>query len=87
MDSKVAFAFPSDRGRYWIQRKKIICNNYLEVVFNELKGVVSSETFLNYMNWKSGLILHIDAYEKQFGVIISQNNKPISLLSRLLYKK
>ena len=46
--------------------------------------MVSAETFLIYPDCTITFILHTDAYDKQLGAVISQNNKPIVFLSNIL---
>ena len=46
--------------------------------------MVSAETLLSYSDWKIQFMVHTDAYGKQLGAIISKNNKPIALFSRIL---
>ena len=49
--------------------------------FKELNHMVSAETLLFYPDWKIPLTYHTDAYNKQLGAVISQNNKLIKLFS------
>ena len=46
--------------------------------------MVSAETLLNYPYWKLLFIVLTDASDKQFGAVISQNNKTIDFFSRIL---
>ena len=46
--------------------------------------MVSADTLLMYPDWKILLTVHTDASDKQLGAFISQNNRPIDLLSRRL---
>ena len=48
--------------------------------------MVSAETLISHSDWKLSFTVHNDASEKQLGAIISQNNKPIAFLSRILIK-
>ena len=48
--------------------------------------MVSAKTLISYPDWKLTFTVHTDAYDKQLGDLISQNNKPITLLSRKLIK-
>ena len=48
--------------------------------------MVSSEILLSCTAWKLPFTVHNDASDKQLGAFISQNNKPIDLLSRKLSK-
>ena len=48
--------------------------------------MVLTETLLSYPDWKLPITVHTYASYKQLGVVISQNNKPIALLSRILSK-
>ena len=63
---------------------KILWNDALESSFKELKCMVFDETMLSYPYWKLPFKVHTDDSDKQLGAIISQNNKPIALLSRIL---
>ena len=65
---------------------KIIWGDALEDSFKELNFMVSYETLLNYLYWKIPFTVHTDAYDKQLSAVISQNNKPIKFLSRILSK-
>ena len=62
--------------------RAIIWNNDLELSLLEFKCVVSAETLLNYPGWEIIFTVHIDAYDKQLGVVISQNDKPIAFFLR-----
>ena len=46
--------------------------------------MVSSKNLLSYPNWTTTFTVHTDDSDKQLGDVISQNNKPIALLSRIL---
>ena len=46
--------------------------------------MVSAETLLSYPDWKLSFTVHIDAYDKQLGAVISQNNKPVAFFYRKL---
>ena len=46
--------------------------------------MVSAETLLSYPYWKLPFTVHTDVSDKQLGVVISQNNKPIAFSSRKL---
>ena len=48
--------------------------------------MVSAETLISYTGWKLTFTVHTDTSDKQLGAIISHNNKPIALLSRILSK-
>ena len=48
--------------------------------------MVSSDTLLNYLDWKIPFTAHTDASDKQLGAFISNNNKPIAVFSRILIK-
>ena len=61
-------------------------NDELESSFKEIKCMVSAETLLSYPNWKLPFTVHTDAYDKQLGAVISQNNRPITLLYSKLSK-
>ena len=54
--------------------RKILFNDALEYSFKEIKCMVSFETLLSYP-------VHTNAFDKNLGAVISQNNKPISLFS------
>ena len=64
--------------------RKIIFNDALEDSFKELTHMVSTEILVSYPDSKIPFRLHTDAHDKQLSAVISQNNKPISLLSRRL---
>ena len=66
--------------------KKILWNETLKISFKELKSMVSAETLLSHSDLKLPLSVHTDAYDKQLGAVIIQNNKPISFFSRKLNK-
>ena len=59
---------------------------HLESSFKILKRMVSAETLISYSYWKLTFTVHTNDYDKQLGAVISQNNKPIALLSRKLSK-
>ena len=59
--------------------RKILWNDALEIYFKELKRMVYYETLLSYPYWKLPFKVPTDAYDKQLGAVIIQNNKPISL--------
>ena len=63
---------------------EILWNDALEISFKELKSIVSMETLLSYSYWKIPFTVHTDAYDKQIGSAISQNNKPIVFFVRKL---
>ena len=65
---------------------KILWNDALYRYFTELERMVSTETLLSYPYWKLPFAVHTDASDKHLGAVISQNNKPIDLLSRKLSK-
>ena len=46
--------------------------------------MVSSETLFIYLDWTTTFTVHTAASDKQLGAVISQNNKPIVLFSRIL---
>ena len=46
--------------------------------------MVSAEMLLNCPDWKLPFTVHTNAYDKQLGAVISQNNKPIAIFSRRL---
>ena len=46
--------------------------------------MVSVEALLCYPYWELPFTVHTDAYDKQLGSVISQNNKPIAFFSRKL---
>ena len=56
---------------------KLLCNYKLEAAFKYIKYMVSSDTLLNYPDWKNMLTVHTDYSDKQLVTVISQNNKPI----------
>ena len=59
--------------------RKILWNDALESSFKELKRIVFADMLLSYPGWKLPLTVHTDAFYKQLGSVISQNNKPIAL--------
>ena len=62
---------------------KITWTDELEQVFNYLKEMFSAETLLNYPDWTILFTTHTDASDnKQLGPVISQNDKPITFVSR-----
>ena len=48
--------------------------------------MLSAETLLSYPYWKLQFTVNTDASNKQLGALISKNNKPIALFSRILSK-
>ena len=48
--------------------------------------MVSSETLMNYSDWEIPFTVHTYSSDKQLGTVISQDNKPIYLLFRILVK-
>ena len=48
--------------------------------------MVSAETLISYPDYKLPVTVHTYASDKQLGAVISQNNKPIAFLSRILIK-
>ena len=66
--------------------KKVLWNDALESYFKELKRMVSAETLLSYPYWKLQFTVHTDAYDRQLGDVIIQNNKPIDFFSVILNK-
>ena len=57
--------------------RKIIWNNALGESFKDIKCMVYDEKLLNYTDLTITLTVQNDAYDKQLGAIISQDNKPI----------
>ena len=49
----------------------------MEVAFHDMKHTIYVENILNYPDWKILFTLHIYAFDKQLGAIISQNYKPV----------
>ena len=45
--------------------------------FKELNHMVSSESLLNYPDWKTPFVVYTDASDKQLGAVIGHNHKPI----------
>ena len=66
--------------------RNILWSYALERSFKELNRMVSSETLLSDPDWKMPFTVHTNAYDKQLGAVISQNNKPIAFSSRKLSK-
>ena len=60
----------------------ILWNDKLEVEFRDIKNMVSTETLLNYPEWKITFTVHKYAYYKQLGNVISKMDKTIDLLLR-----
>ena len=52
----------------------------MDEAFIQAKQMISHEVFLTYPDWTSPFYVHTDASNKQLGVAISQNNKPIAFL-------
>ena len=48
--------------------------------------MVSSDNVSGYPYWTISFIVHIYAYDKQLGAVISQNNKTIAFFSKRLSK-
>ena len=48
--------------------------------------MVSAETLLSYPYFTIPFTVQNDAFDKQFGAVISQNNKPIAVFSIRLNK-
>ena len=48
--------------------------------------MVSAETLFSFPDWTITFVVHTDASDKQSGAVISQNNKPIELQSRIIIK-
>ena len=46
--------------------------------------MVTAETLFSYPDWKIIFAVHTNASDKQLGAVISQNIKPIALLSKIL---
>ena len=65
---------------------KMLWNDSLEDYLKELKCMVSAETLLSFPDWKIPFTVHTDASYKKLGAVISQNNKPIALFSKILIK-
>ena len=42
----------------------------------------SAEILIRYPYWKLSFTVHTDAFDKQLGAVISNNNKPIDFFSR-----
>ena len=66
--------------------RKILCNDALESYLKELKRMLSDETLFRHLYWKLPFTVHNDAYDKQLGAVINQNNKPVDFFSRILSK-
>ena len=64
--------------------RKVLWNNALEESFKKLKRMVSAKTLLSYPDWNIPFMVHTYDSDKELGDVISQNNKPISLSSRIL---
>ena len=67
-----------------LKYRKIIWNDALEQSFKEIKHIISAETSLNSPNWAIPFTVKTDAYDKQLGAVISQNNKPMYFFSKRL---
>ena len=52
-----------------------------------MKSMVSAETMLNHPYLTIPLTVHTDESDKQVGAVISKNNKPTVVFSRILSKK
>jgi RNase H-like domain found in reverse transcriptase len=52
--------------------------------FEDITKIVAQEVLLNYPNFNVPFDIFTDASEKQLGVVIMQNNRPIAFYSRKL---
>ena len=50
----------------------------MEVAFRDIKSMVSAKTLMNHPDWKIPFPVHTYAFDKQFGAVISQNDKAIA---------
>ena len=64
---------PKGRAMLW--------SDDMGLVFRDLKCMLTSETLLDYPDWKILFTIHTDDSGKQLGAFISQNDKPIDLFS------
>ena len=65
---------------------KPLCNEYIKVTFKYLKCMVSSETLLNYPDYKVPLPVHTDTSDKHLGSVIIQNNNTLAFFFNMLIK-
>ena len=77
---------PTTEAAIGLKVREIFLNDAIESYFKELNRVVSDETLLSDPYWKLPFTVHTNAPDKQLFDVISQNNKPISFLSRRLSK-
>ena len=63
---------------------KIIWNDSLEDSFKGLNYMVYDDNLLSYPYWTIPFTVHTNASDKQSFDVISQNNKPIVLYSRII---
>ena len=77
VDNNVAFIVSSEIGGIKPKVIHILYGDELEAYLKEINVMVSYETFLNYLHWKSWFTVHTDASDKNMGAVINQNVKPI----------
>ena len=63
--------------------REILWNDDMEVVLYGIIHIFSTETLLNYTYRKIPLNVQIYACYEQLGAVISQNDKPIDLFSKI----
>ena len=61
---------------------KIVWNEDLEQVFNNIQKIICDETILNYPDGEIPFTVYTDASDKQLGAVISQNDKNNALFSQ-----
>ena len=52
--------------------------------FEDIKKVMAKETIITYTNFNEVFEIHTDASDRQLGIVISQNGKPLAFYSRKL---
>ena len=58
--------------------RAILWNDYMEVAFHDLNGVVYEDTLLDYLNCKILFIVHTNSSDKKLGDVISKDDKTVA---------
>jgi len=66
--------------------KKFVWTDEHEKAFLQMKKIVSREVMLAYPNFNKKFVIYTDASNKQLGVVITQDNRPIAFYSKKLNK-